>query len=713
MVEARTVRGADIVETTSNCGRAFSATQFPTDKVVTTVNVRTTWSRHSTRMIATAMLLGAVLSPVMGSKPMGRVHAEDTTSHYTGWAMDAYPGDSVDTIKAEMGRQLKAGANVIWLGHNNPGNVAAHKAEPGLSYAVWAASLDPQAPGHDVAVGIVRAERNALDAARSLGAKVVLPVGYQIQMGDVWNQAHPADLRVGADGGPYNAGGRSASFYSPRYRRDITAYYHWVDTTFARPYSSTILMLNLADEPADGDYSVWADRAFSAQHGFGLHQAGANPARQEQVGRFEAAYIADYATWSASQWLGINPAIKVTMSFDGGYSRYKHEGPDLETIFREVPANFVVTFDAYPRDGLYSTPLRTSDLTTLFTLVRTLGHFAAVYNRPLWLWSAANSWGLNGASADPGNIADAVANGIYLAQLVNQGGGALAGLAVWNYNIRGQGLFNDTHHLTYDPNLMFARVSASFAVIRRIMVASPGQPDTVILAPNTSTVRAAGARLAMRAEDIYDWTALAAPARDNVAALLLTHLDGETLPALRTAIVLARTPADLVLADRGALLSLLGHGGTVIATPPVAQALLGSSAQSRVVASSSTRAMTVKRLTTAQGTLLAVDGGAVEQLFTDASLPWAAGIRAQVLHQIVQATGYLVAAGGATLLYSGLAQDGASISLAIPSGATGDLTVYDTYGAVRQTIHLTGRTVQLHLVVARRSYALLPPTGTQ
>ena len=65
------------------------------------------------------------------------------------------------------------------------------------------------------------------------------------------------------------------------------------------------------------------------------------------------------------------------------------------------------------------------------------------------------------SGADPGHIADAVANGIYLAQLARQTGGDLRGIAVWNYNIRGQGLYNDTHRLTYNPDQMFARVSAS------------------------------------------------------------------------------------------------------------------------------------------------------------------------------------------------------------------------------------------------------------
>lgn len=87
---------------------------------------------------------------------------------------------------------------------------------------------------------------------------------------------------------------------------------------------------------------------------------------------------------------------------------------------------------------------------------------------------------------------------------------------------------------------MFARVSASFALLRAIMAAPAGQATTVVLAPNRPVLRAAGAALALRASDPYHWDQLAVLARTNVAAVVLTHLDGAVLPALRTAIVLAR-----------------------------------------------------------------------------------------------------------------------------------------------------------------------------
>lgn len=82
---------------------------------------------------------------------------DPNTTHYAGWAMDAYPGDSVAYHKSEMARQLAAGANVVWLGHNNPGDVIPGKVEPALSYAVWAAYRDPSARYH------VRLRQNDVD----------------------------------------------------------------------------------------------------------------------------------------------------------------------------------------------------------------------------------------------------------------------------------------------------------------------------------------------------------------------------------------------------------------------------------------------------------------------------------------------------------------------------------------------------------------------
>ena len=669
-------------------------------------------ARIARRLLPSAALLAVLLAGVVhAAAPAATGHIVGATiqreapAAYAGWAMDAFPGDSVQTLTAEMGKQVRAGANVVWLGHNNPGEVDAAKHEPGLSYAVWAAYRDPANPKHTDAMAMVEAQQRALAAAKGLGVRVVLPVGYQIQMGATWNAAHPQEMRRNADGHFYVHGQRSAAFDSPDYQRDILAYYRWVDATFVRPYTGTVTMLNIADEPADGDYSVWADRVFRAGHGYGLLEAGTDPARQRAVGRFQATYIARYAAWSAQQWLAIDPEVKVTLSFCGGYGRTQHEGPDLEAVFRDTPSNFVVTFDAYPRDGLYDTPLRQQDLVALFALIRSLGYYSHVYGKPLWLWSTGNSWGLNGSSPDPGGIADAVVNGIYLAQLVNQVGGSLQGIAVWNYNIPTQGLYNDTHHLLYNPNQMFARVSASFPLLTRIMAAPPGRPDAVVLAPNDGALRLAGAGLLQRAIDGYEWSSLAALAQSDVPAPVLTHLDGAQLPALRTAIVLARTASDLDAADRQALRALLAAGGTVVAGTAVT-AMLGGGGHQAIRANGGTPPFTVRQIPVIAGTLLSVQGGPVESLFAARNVSWAGSLWRQVLHRTIQPDGYTVSGGGVTLLYSGPVAAIAMMRLpAATAGAAAPLQIYDANGALLPADAARGTSGAL--LLPRRSYALL------
>ncbi len=631
---------------------------------------------------------------------------------FAGWAMDAYPGDSVALLESQMRQQLAAGANIVWLGHNNPGEVGTRKSEPGLSFAVWQAFEDAGSPLHADAVDMLQAVRNALNAARALGIQVVLPVGYQIQMGAAWNSVHPRDLRVDGRGKVYDAGGESASFYAPDYRRDILAYYRWVDGTLVRPYGTAIEMLNMADEPADGDYSIWADSAFRARYGFSMSAAGTNAQRQASVGRFQADYIADYAAWSARQWLAIDPAVKVTMSFDGGYGRVKHEGPDLEAIFQEAPENFVVTFDAYPKDGLYTTPAHSADLYALFSLVRTLGYYSAIYNRPLWLWSTANSWGLNGASSDPGTIADAVANAIYLAQLARQTGGDLQGIAVWNYNIKGQGLFNDTHRYYYDPRLMFARVSATFPLLRGIMPAPAGRPDALILASNAHDLLVAGRTRAMRALDSYDWTALAAFAHDDEAAPIVTHLISGGAAGVRAVVVLDRTASGVTPADRAALAGVLDAGGSVLASAPVATLLAPAAADVARVAAGTANAGSIVRYRTTRGTLLAVQGVPVEQIFADANQTWAGGVVQALFRAGTPQAGFLVSFGGTTLLYGGLAGSGTSFTIDAPlPGSPADLVVYDAAGVAVRTVKLAGQVAVRHVEVQRRAYALAVGAG--
>ncbi|MCL7451941.1 MAG: hypothetical protein M8467_02710 [Anaerolineae bacterium] len=523
------------------------------------------------------------LFSILVSCPAIPARASEDAAHYAGWALEAYPDLSGDDMLAMVQRLASHGANVAWIGHNNPGVVDPDKVEPGLSYAVYEAYLDAADPRHEAAAAVIAAQHRMLAACRRVGIRAVLPVGYQIQMGQRWNEAHPGHLRLDAQGRPLDiyGGGVSASFYSPLYRRDIEAYYRWLDAEFVVPYRDVILMLNLADEPLGGDYSAQAEAAFRAQTGFGFEQAGDDPSRQRLVGRFQSRYVVEYAIYSARLWASIRPGLPVTMSFDGAQARQTWTMPDVEALFRDTPSNFVVTFDAYPRDGLPHVALSDGDLAGLYLLGRSLGLYSARYDRPLWLWAAANSWGLSQASPDPGTVSDAVANGLYLALLVRQAAGDagpgaashLQGIVYWNYNVKEQGLYNDTHSTAYDVETMFARVSEALPRLRQLMGAPPAHPDVLILAPPARAHQEIGAQRAAVLLEVQPYQRLAILAKEGLDAAVVSSLEGWSLAGLRAVVVLSPAAGYLPASDLARLRAFLDGGGKVVASPDVGAAL--------------------------------------------------------------------------------------------------------------------------------------------
>lgn len=497
---------------------------------------------------------------------------------WTGWAVEAYPEMPAAEMEALVRRLVAYGANVVWIGHNNPGEVDPAKVEPGLSYAVYEALLDPGDPRHEGAAVMLAAQRRLLDACRAVGVKAVLPIGYQIQMGARWNEEHPGDVRRDAAGEPLDiyGGGVSASFYAPTYRRDIEAYYRWLDAELVRPYAGTILMLNLSDEPLGGDYSAHAEAEFQARTGLRFADVGDDLERLRFLGAFQSGMVADYAAWSAALWHQIHPGLPVTMSFDGAQARRTYTLPDVEALFRDTPENFVVTFDAYPRDGPPDVALSDADLVGLYLLARTVGLYSARYDRPVWLWAAANSWGLSQASRDPGSVSDAVTNGLALALLVRQGGGDLQGIAYWNYNVKEQGLYNDGHRTAYDVETMFGRVTAAFPNLRGAMAAPASRPEVLILAPPSRAHEAIGAGRAAVLLEVHPYQRLSILAAQGVNAAVTASMEG--WPAaqgegVRSVVVLTPSAGYLAPGDLEALRQVLATGGRVVASADVARAL--------------------------------------------------------------------------------------------------------------------------------------------
>lgn len=384
-----------------------------------------------------------------------------------GWAYEVYPEVAFAQMLADMTRMRDAGANAIWLGHNNPGEVDAQKIEPGLSYAVYEALRDDNDPRHGDARRMVDAVRRALDAARATGLKVVLPIGYQIMMGTVWNERHSDALRRTSQGQPLQiyGSGITASPYAEQYRRDIRTFYEWVEREWVVPYRDVVVMLSLSDEPMGGDYSVSAAEAFIDRYGKSWDDL--SPSEQWELGRFQAGVIADYAAWSAQTWHAIDPNVLTTMSFHGGETARRVWGlPEVERLFAETPSNFIVTFDAYLHDDLPTKPATSEEATELKLFLKTLGFYSKVYRKPIALWAGANAWGLAQESSSPLGTPDVTTNLMLLDDLPHRMGGGVWGIFAWNYNLKGQGLYNYSRPTTYNPNAVEIATSRAFTLLR-------------------------------------------------------------------------------------------------------------------------------------------------------------------------------------------------------------------------------------------------------
>ncbi len=405
----------------------------------------------------------------------------------TGWAFDAYPEMTSDEMAFHVNRHQQHGANFLWIGHNNPGEVDIHKVEPALSYAVYEALMNANDPRHSDARAIADAQRRLLDVCRRHNMPVVFPIGYQIQMGEPWNAAHPHELRRTIGGEIINWGGVSACFYGLIYQRDIQRYYLWIRENFVLPYADIIMMVNLADEPFGGDYSFYAEQAFRKKTGLTFQQA-LNGSLEERLalGEFQSNYIVEYARWSAEAWHRICPDVPSTMSFCGHHGREENIMPAVTQLFSATPAYFQPCFDVYPRDGAPSNPIGEEDVTMLILFLRQLAYLSHKHQRPYWLWTTGNSWGLGQDSPDKANIADALANQFYAVSTACENAGLLAGIAIWNYNVKKQGLYNDTNPIIYDPDDLFAKVTPFLAALREAKVPKcPRPPELALITSKT------------------------------------------------------------------------------------------------------------------------------------------------------------------------------------------------------------------------------------
>jgi len=403
---------------------------------------------------------------------------------YTGWAFDVYPDRDRDYFEREIDKQLKAGANFIWIGHNNPGEVKANKVEPGLSYAVYEAYLDKNDPRNKIASDIISSQKKFLEVCLKKNISVVFPIGYQIQMGERWNSSHPNELRRDFEGNIINWGGISASFYSEQYQEDTRKFYKWINEEWIKPFKKIILMVNLSDEPFGGDYSKPAEKAFEKLTGLTFLKALSGTVEDKRkLGDFQSNYIVEYAKWSALAWSKICPDIPCTISFCGFHGREENTMPSIPALFKNTPENFHPTFDVYPRDGSCSDPITEDDVTMLIIFLRQIAYLSNNNQKPYWVWTTGNSWGLGQASKDKANISDCLANQFCAVSTALENGGLLKGIAVWNYNVRNQGLFDDPNPVIYDPEELFRRVTQMLKVLREEMESLANSRDRTVFCP--------------------------------------------------------------------------------------------------------------------------------------------------------------------------------------------------------------------------------------
>lgn len=372
-----------------------------------------------------------------------------------GWAYTAFPRVSREQMIEDMKRMKSLGMNVVYISHANPGNINPDGDEPGLNPALYFSIRDKEVSSSDAQL-IYQAIIDALEASKIVGLDVVLPVGYQIQMGETWSIDNPQHLRLNKNGERlYNwATTNTASPYSPRYLADIKEYYQWVNDNFVSKYPN-IVAINLADEPMGSDFSQWAKDEFKLRYNIGFDSASS-----EMKGEFISGVIADYATSMANLWKEINPQVWTMMTFH--IQREQPWVPNMEFLFQRTPTNFLVSADTHLHDALPNLPLTESEIDHLYGMVRTLSYLSKVYNKKLMLWTSANAWGLT----YKGGIKEAERNLQIIQDASRQGGGKVAMIMAWGWNIKNQGVYRCEGHCSFDPEEMIRTVSSKLSSVR-------------------------------------------------------------------------------------------------------------------------------------------------------------------------------------------------------------------------------------------------------
>lgn len=393
-----------------------------------------------------------------------------------GWAYTAVPGVTREEMIKDMQKMKDLGMNIVYIGHANPADIIETDGfEPGLAPVVYFSIRDEDSSSIDAKL-IYQAVLDSIEASKEVGLDVVLPVGYQIKMGKDWNNKNPEHLRVDKNGNKMNhwSSGETASPYSPKYLSDIREYYEWVNQNFISKYPN-IVAINLGDEPMGSDFSEWAKDEFAKRYNIDFDSSAA-----EKRGEFLSEVLADHAANMSNMWREINPEVWTMMTFH--IQREQPWLPNMESLFRKTPSNFVVSADTHLHDDLPTKPLTDSEVEHLYGLVRTLSYLSKVYDKRLMLWTSANVWGLT----NKGGIEDAERNFDIVKQATEQGGGKVAMVMAWGWNIKDQGVYRCYGQCLFDTEDMLTVLSSKMGTIRdNLSTQSNNSPDKVVYLPSS------------------------------------------------------------------------------------------------------------------------------------------------------------------------------------------------------------------------------------
>src|SRR5512143_865607 len=97
------------------------------------------------------------------------------------------------------------------------------------------------------------------------------------------------------------------------------------------------------------------------------------------------------------------------------------------------------------------------------------------------LWAGVNTLGLAQESSAPRDIIDAIDNMFQLIDLPARVGGDLRGVYAWNFNVKGQGIYNYNGGTTYDAAAMEAAVNRAFPLLRTRLTNLKTQPLQAVI----------------------------------------------------------------------------------------------------------------------------------------------------------------------------------------------------------------------------------------